>query len=288
MNITRVLQPNVCCIGNPVAGNPTQFVMVRASRSAGLDWRFFTSQVAVDQFQIALRGIQALGLDGVAFFEPFQTLALPLLDTVTEAALAMSSVTVARSDNGSWLGDNTLGAAIARCVESRQPSNDVPNSKLGSIVVLDAPQVARVIELAMPTQRERVVQWSTTERELPSVAEEPAKSSDSEASTNEDVESCASNELPMDFLVLSKIPSPLVVRQISTMQWSSKSACLVLEPHSEKLLRPLRQLLDKHRTEWVESVELMTNQAVTDFHFWTGVTPPVDLIRESLEEYLQW
>ena len=72
MSITRVLQPHVCCVGNPVAGNPTQFVMYRAARAAGVDWRFFTSQVAVEQFETAFRGIQALGLDGVAVLEPFQ------------------------------------------------------------------------------------------------------------------------------------------------------------------------------------------------------------------------
>jgi shikimate 5-dehydrogenase len=32
----------------------------------------------------------------------------------------------------------------------------------------------------------------------------------------------------------------------------------------------------------------MANQAAADFFFWTGVSPSVELIRESFEEYLQW
>ena len=38
----------------------------------------------------------------------------------------------------------------------------------------------------------------------------------------------------------------------------------------------------------VEQVEWMAYEAVADFAFLTGATPPLDLVRESLEEYLQW
>jgi shikimate 5-dehydrogenase len=38
----------------------------------------------------------------------------------------------------------------------------------------------------------------------------------------------------------------------------------------------------------VEELELMAYRAAVDFHFWTEYEPSIELIRESLEEYLQW
>jgi hypothetical protein len=32
----------------------------------------------------------------------------------------------------------------------------------------------------------------------------------------------------------------------------------------------------------------MAHEAVADFAFLTGATPPLDSVRESLEEYMQW
>jgi shikimate 5-dehydrogenase len=32
----------------------------------------------------------------------------------------------------------------------------------------------------------------------------------------------------------------------------------------------------------------MAHQAAADFQFWTGVTPMIEPIRDSLEEYMQW
>ena len=43
-----------------------------------------------------------------------------------------------------------------------------------------------------------------------------------------------------------------------------------------------------HNVNHVDPVELMAHQAAADFHFWTGVYPAIDLIRDSLEEYMQW
>ena len=50
------LQPIVCCMGQPVAGNPTQFMMERAFAAAGLEWRYLTLEVPPDRLGDAVRG----------------------------------------------------------------------------------------------------------------------------------------------------------------------------------------------------------------------------------------
>ena len=297
MSITRFLQPHVCCVGNPVAGNPTQFVMYRAARAAGVDWRFFTSQVAIEQFETAFRGIQALGLDGVAVLEPFQAQAIPLLDSVTESALALGRVNVARSDGNSWLGENTLGAAIARCIEPSLVGTETPDSKVpsegvqthrGSVVVLNEPTIAKVVRLAANSFSERIVDAGEAAIEPSGSAENTEGMGSQMLPQVEPLEHFSQKEKPVEFLILSSVPSTTCLRQIAALAWSVNAGCLVLGSGSEKQLRPLRESLRQRNVNFIEPVELMANQAAADFFFWTGVAPSVELIRESFEEYLQW
>lgn len=271
--------------------------MYRAARAAGVDWRFFTSQVAVEQFEIAFRGIQALGLDGVAVLEPFQSQAIPLLDSVTESAITLGRVNVARSDGNSWLGDNTLGAAIARCIVPSLVGTETPELKAlsegvqthrGSVVVLNEPKIAKVIRLAAHAFSERVVDASEAVIAASGAAENAEGMSSQMPTQTELLERFSQKEKPVDFLILNSVPSTTALRQISALAWSVNAGCLVLGSGSEKQLRPLRENLRQRNVNFIEPVELMVYQAAADFFFWTGVAPSVELIRESFEEYLQW
>ena len=51
------LQAVVTCMGQPVAGNPTQFMMERAFRAAGLDWRYLTLEIPPEDLGDAMRGM---------------------------------------------------------------------------------------------------------------------------------------------------------------------------------------------------------------------------------------
>ena len=310
MTITRVLQPHVCCVGNPVAGNPTQFVMYRAAQAAGVDWRFFTSQVSTDLFETAFRGIQALGLDGVAVFDPFQSAAIPLLDSVTESALALGKVNVARSDRNSWLGDNTLGAAISKLVQSRSPapssstSQDAPSAPSDAvaesksfIAVIDSPATAKTIQLANPVDKSRVLSLCTETQNVSidspseSIANQPLGSTSGVEPGNDvyqPVDLIVDSRQPIQFLILETAPTQLQLRKLSSLTWASNAKCMMVHPSAERPNRLLSGFLAETSLELFEPVELMAYQAAADFHFWTGVEPSVDLIRDSLEEYLQW
>jgi len=277
-------------LGNPVAGNPTQFVMYRAARAAGVDWRFFTSQVDVDQFKVAFRGVQALGLSGMALFEPFQTESLALLDSVTESAMCLGKVNVARLDGNSWLGDNTLGIAIVNCIGplltpqvplASGEATTLPESNPPCILVVGERRIAKVIRLASAELASRIVV----------VNEEPDATSGDTANGTLDLESLdafAQQDRIVDCLVLESLPNAAATRQLSLLKWDSSPSYLILESVSEKQLRLWQDSLKVKGMTRIEPVELMTHRAAADFFFWTGVEPSLDLIRDSLEEYMQW
>ena len=299
MNLTRVLQPYVCCLGNPIAGNPTQFVMYRAARACGVDWRFFTSQVETDQFEIAFRGVQALGLSGVALFDPFQSVAMSLLDSVTESAMCLGRANVARLDGSSWLGDNTLGTGIINCIEplleaSRNSisseSGDQERDRQSTILVVGDTEIANAMRLASPELAKRIVVVREGIGDQPKQFELEGKNPNEVKDSLElaSLDEFSRSGLRVGCVIVASVPNATVSRQIAGLSWSKSANCLVLASASEKQLQPWRDSMKVHHMNHIDPLELMAHQAAADFHFWTGVSPAIDLIRDSLEEYMQW
>ncbi len=290
MNLTRVLQPYVCCLGNPVAGNPTQFVMYRAARACGVDWRFFTSQVEVEQFETAFHGVQALGLSGMAIFDPFQSKALPLLDSVTESAMCLGRVNVARLDGNSWLGDNTFGTGIINCVERNIEScMESEGGRLSLVLVIGDPRIAKAMCLASPELADRIVVVPDgLDAHTKQDAVERNQTDVIHARELASIEAFAQSGFRVGCLVLAKVPNAILSRQIAALSWSGSASSLILSNTTDKLLRQWRDSVKVHSVTHIELVDLMAHQAAADFYFWTGVMPAIDLIRDSFEEYLQW
>ena len=86
------LQEIVCCLGQPVAGNPTQYMMEKAFAAAGLDLRFLTLEVAPDRLDDALRGIRAMGFRGAILLSPHQAAAVRYVDQLSPAARLIGEV----------------------------------------------------------------------------------------------------------------------------------------------------------------------------------------------------
>lgn len=156
MSMEQVLQPLIACIGTPVGGNPTQFVMTRIAREAELDWRFFTSQVPLESFETAFRGIQALGMAGAAILPPFQGVVQAYLDRLTPGAKAFGLVHVAKWDSSQWVGEETLSPAVLRALTHRF-SESVSGAGLEqdesfapqSIAVLGSERFAAALQVAL-------------------------------------------------------------------------------------------------------------------------------------------
>ena len=58
-------EPLLAVIGNPIAGNPSQFALERAIASLGLDWRVLSFDVPPDDIAAALNGFEVTGICGV-------------------------------------------------------------------------------------------------------------------------------------------------------------------------------------------------------------------------------
>src|SRR5687768_9610199 len=86
------LQEVVCCLGQPVAGNPTQYMMEQAFTAAGLDWQYLTFEVPSEKLADAMAGLKALGFKGANFTIPHKVAVIRYLDALSPAAEMMGAV----------------------------------------------------------------------------------------------------------------------------------------------------------------------------------------------------
>jgi hypothetical protein len=382
MSLDRVLQPLVACLGNPVGGNPTQFVMTRLAREAELDWRFFTSQVPPELFETAFRGIQALGMSGAAILPPFETRLAPFLDSISPRALALGKVQVVKWESDQWTGDETISTAILRALTHRicaqavsaQVAPDAQNSNdsftpqsigvIGSMALANALQLAlvdipgdyTVLRFDETLKHAKVLSQAAsnelfsgnaqahtnpqTHTESTDLTAAPNLTTHSDSSlpdssaptsnfslesdpvhrnaqdSTQRVDLMVQPESPEhsshsgeDELVLKDRPlRALIIEHFDSLSNSSpqarnrllKAANFVQQPfaifvppangwtESNKDRSRWIEQLESHGIGWIEEIEVLTHQYAINFEFWSGYEAPLDSIRESLEEYLQW
>jgi shikimate dehydrogenase len=312
MSLDRVLQPLVACLGNPVGGNPTQFVMTRIARDAELDWRFFTSQVEPDLFETAFRGVQAMGMAGAAILEPFQQQAMRLVDRLTPSARILGRISVAKCDGQNWIGENTFGAAVVSLLASRFAGQGLDSDvafAAQAIAVLGSSQTARAVQEALVSipGDYRVIHCTESDRQAETQRAAKLEDVSSSESQNEvgalecrSLDQLSELDRPLRALVvedpslIAKPHSGLRAKAIREIPWAVRPFCLFTTSHSsallpfEKLKQSLREEMQGRELDTADEMDLMVHQTAVDFHFWTSYEPDLELIRESLEEYLQW
>lgn len=279
--MSTALQELTGCIGQPVAGNPTQFVMERAYAKAGLDWRYLTMEVPAENLVPAVHGIKALGFRGFNCTKPHKCTVIPLLDGTTQAAGLMGAVNCVYRDGDKFIGENTDGKGF---VESLRTLVDPAGKR---VVMLGAGGAARAIavELALSKIAHLTVVNRSAERgaELASLIREqvgvPADyvAWDGEYSIPEDVDVIINGTSIGLFDAAARVPV-----NASTFRAGQIAADVVFSPVDTRFLKEARE----RGATTLDGLGMLVNQARLNFKIWTGVEPDVAVMRDALEEYL--
>jgi shikimate dehydrogenase len=272
----------VCCMGQPVAGNPTQFMIERAFAAAGLDWRYLTLEVAPEDLADAVKGMRAMGFRGGNIAIPHKVAVVEHLGRLSEAAELMGAVNCAVREEDVLVGENTDGKGF---VQSLVAIKDPRGKKA---VVLGAGGAARAIavELGLSGIAELVIVNRTAERGealvqlLNERVQVPARfvhlSGDYALDDDTDMlinaTSIGSNDAD------ARVPV-----EIDSLRPEMVVADVIFNPPQTRLIR---EAADSGCTV-LDGLGMFVNQGVISFKIWTGVSPDADVMREALEEYLE-
>ncbi len=126
--------------GDPVDGNPTGVLEEAGFAAAGLDWRYLTCRVAVEDLADAIRGMRAVGMRGVNLTMPHKIEVIQYLDELSEAARIIGAVNTVIARDGRLIGENTDGKGFVRSL------TDAGESLTGKVVtILGAGGAAKAI-----------------------------------------------------------------------------------------------------------------------------------------------
>lgn len=272
----------VCCFGQPVAGNPTQFMMEKAFADAGLDWRYLSLEVPPESLADAVRGLRAMGFRGGNLTIPHKVAVIPLLDRLTHAADMMGAVNCMIREGAELIGENTDGKGF---VESLRTLVDPTGKK---IVLLGAGGAARAvaIETALAGAAEFTIVNRSLERgeTLAKLVQDKtgvptsfvAWQGDYMAPTDVDVLiNCtsiglndSSGRVPVDF---NTVPPSCVVADV------------VFNPAETQFLKAAKT----RGCPTLDGLGMLVNQGAIAFKTWTGIEPNREIMRDAVEEFLE-
>ncbi len=279
--MSQVLQEITACIGQPVAGNPTQYVMEKAYAKAGLDWRYLTLEVPAAGLTDAVRGMRALGFRGFNCTRPHKCTVIPLLDGTTQAAGLTGAVNCVFREGEKLIGENTDGKGF---VESLRTLIDPLGKR---VVILGAGGAARAIavELGLSHVSHLTIVNRSAERgqELASLVHEKLSVPTDFVAWNGDYAIPAEAEVLINGTSIGLFDSSARVPvDVNTHRAGRIVADVVFSPVDTRFLREARE----RGATTLDGLGMLVNQARLNFKIWTGVEPDAELMRDALEEYL--
>jgi shikimate dehydrogenase len=277
----HAIQEIVAVFGQPVAGNPTQYMMEKAFAQVGLDWRYLTLEVAPEALGDAVRGMRAMGFRGCNLTIPHKVEVIKHLDRTSEAAALMGAVNCVNRVGGELVGENTDGKGF---VQSLREVTD-PAGK--DIVVLGAGGAARAIAvevaLAGAAKITIVNRDPTRGRELATLVEEKVRVAGQFVQWQGDFAVPPEAEVVINATSIGLGDAEARVPvAVETLEADMVVADVIFNPPQTRLIRDAQA----RGCRTLDGLGMLVNQAVIAFRIWTGQDADAEVMRDALEEFL--
>jgi shikimate dehydrogenase len=275
------IQEIVAVFGQPVAGNPTQYMMEKAFAEAGLDWRYLTLEVAPENLGDAVRGMRAMGFRGCNLTIPHKVAVIQHLDRSSEAAALMGAVNCVNRVGSELVGENTDGKGFV------QSLREVADPAGRNVIVLGAGGAARAIAvevaLAGAAQLTIVNRSPGRGQELVALVRDkigvPAQFALWEGDYPVPPEADVVIQATSIGLGDAQARVPL---QVESLEADMVVADVIFNPPETRLIRDAQA----RGCQTLDGLGMLVNQAVIAFKIWTGRDASAAVMRDALEEFL--
>jgi shikimate dehydrogenase len=275
------VQEIVAVFGQPVAGNPTQYMMEKAFAQVGLDWRYLTLEVAPEGLADAVRGMRAMGFRGCNLTIPHKVEVIQYLDRTSEAASLMGAVNCVNRVDGELVGENTDGKGF---VQSLKQLTD-PAGR--NVVILGAGGAARAIAvevaLAGAAQITVVNRAEARGRELATLVNDRVRVPSRYVKWEGDYEVPPEADVVINATSIglgdAEARVPLAV---GSLESDMVVADVIFNPPETRLIRDARA----RGCQTLDGLGMLVNQAVIAFKIWTSRDADPAVMRDALEEFL--
>ncbi|HEX4130888.1 MAG TPA: shikimate dehydrogenase [Pirellulales bacterium] len=281
MQPSSTVQEVCALVGQPVAGNPTQFMIERAFAKCGLDWRYLSFEVAAEALGDAVRGMRAMGFRGGNITTPHKVAVIEFLDRLSPAAELIGAVNCFVREGSALVGESTDGKGFLESLHS------VIDPAEKHVVLLGAGGAARAIgvELALAKAGKITLVNRTPERGEGLVEMLQQKT----GVAAEFVPWQGEYGIPPEAQIVVQATSiglndPRARVPVSFAKVAPKTvvADVVFNPAETRFLQEAKRA----KCVTLDGLGMIVNQGVIGFQLWTGIEPDRALMRDAVEEYL--
>lgn len=296
----------IALIGHPVAGNPAQFIFSQLFAHHDLDWRFLSFDVAPEETEAAVHGLRVLGFDGGCVAPPFQEQVLPLLNELEYP------VALAGAVDGFVLRDEGFTGfhAKSRAVADLAKRHDAIADRTALILGEGPLALATAGVLAAEGLNELLLVGETYTEKSAQLLEQLDEAFD-DTSVCDTVE--LSERLPNELAFRTSEDQRLIVpSDIDLVVWAAESSEAELPSYAFQtpqtppfywaeasdsvvyveaaMATPLGHLMsawEGTQRQFVTGLDVLVEQAIVMFRYWTGFEPNPEVARDAAEEYLE-
>jgi shikimate dehydrogenase len=276
-----LLQEICTLFGQPVAGNPTQYMIEKAFAHHRLEWRYLTLEVAPEDLGDAVRGMRAMGFRGGNITKPHKVAVVQWLDRLSDAAAMMGAVNCIVREDRQLIGENTDGKGFMRSLAGLAD----PAGK--RVVMFGAGGAARAIgvELALAGAAGITIVNRTAERgqELVDLLNSKTHAAATLIVWNGDYAVPGDVEIVVNATSIGmNDPDARLPVDFHGAVKNIVVADVVANPPDTRFLAEARQ----HGAMTLDGLGMIVNQAAIAFQLWTGLEPDTQVMREAVEEFL--
>ncbi|BDG80762.1 shikimate dehydrogenase (NADP(+)) [Bacillus subtilis] len=261
-------------IGNPIAHSMSPDIHNAALKDLGLDGHYHAFKVEENSLEDAVKGIRALGVQGINVTVPHKVSIMDHLDHIDESAKVLGAVNTVRREGDKLVGYNTDGEGF---VKSLMRILDKPISEL-SFLMIGAGGAARAIFTTIVRDNpEKFDICNRTIEKAKQLAESAPSFRNAEVlSIKEAEERLEQYDVMIHTTSVGMYPNvediPLSLQRAA----SSAVVCdIVYNPIQTSLLKEAKQ----KGLKTLDGVGMFVEQAALSFRLWTGHEPDVEKMR---------
>lgn len=258
--------------GYPVEHSLSPAMHNAAFAYLGLDYRYITFLVRPDLLKDAVKGIVAMNLRGVNITVPHKENVIPFLDKVNDEASFLGAVNTILNDEGALIGFNTDGRGFMESIAEEGVSVEGK-----TILILGAGGACRAISYYLSKRAADLqifdVDHAKALRLVNDLSAIRSNITFKKQLTDLGEAEVLINATPLGLKAAD--PPPIDVALIS----GGLTVCDLIYKET-----PLLEAAARKGCKTINGFGMLLHQGMLSFEIWTGLKPPVDIMRNATEE----
>lgn len=273
----------VAVIGDPIAHSRSPLMHNAAFRALDLPFAYCAFRVVPDEVGAAVAAVRALGLAGLNVTIPHKQAVIPHLDALAPVAKLTGAVNTIVNRDGVLHGDNTDVPGLSRALDE---AGLAPRAKLA--LVLGAGGSARAAVVALARRSRTVVVAARREAQARKLIDELAAGVRArlEVAPLADFgvpRGAAATLLARADVVVNTTPVGMHGEDFLPFAFAATGPdCLFYDLVYTERATPFLAAARRARRRGANGLGMLLHQGAVAFELWTGVAPPVEVMRRAL------